>query len=276
MEEIGIIGFGEIGKALNTIYNKNNYVTKINDIKRKNNDDLTNCKFVNICIPFHNYDFFFESLTNLNLNKNAIIIIHSTIALETINKLQKHFENVLISSPVRGIHPNLVDGLLNFDKYIGLSDKYVNDDTVINKLINHFNSLQINTVICKSGESELAKIMSTTLYGMMISAVEDIGLICDHHGLDFDIVYTQWQKNYNITYEELGKSNVQRPILHRIPNKQKVIGGHCVTINSVILKDIEPRNVTNPMADFVLRYSNEKSRVHNSKKDGDDNDSRFN
>ena len=78
-------------------------------------------------------------------------------------------------------------------------------------------------------------------------------------------IYKRWQEDYNAGYIKLGKPNVVRPVLTRIPNKEKIIGGHCVLPNASILKEMEPKNVTGPIADYILRYSDKKSRVHRSK-----------
>ena len=273
---IGIIGFGEIGQSVDRVYKLSNIKAIINDPFKGLNESVSNCDIINICIPFFGFDQFKECLLNIDKRDDVIFIIHSSMPMGTLNELQKIISNVLVASPVRGVHPNLVEGLLTFEKYIGFTDKYYEDKILIKKVEDHLKMINMTSVVCRSNEAELAKIMSTTLYGLNIAAVEDIGQMCDHYKIDFDKVYTQWQRNYNEGYEKLGKPNVRRPVLTRIPNKQKVIAGHCVVPNSVILKTIEPQNVTTHMADFVLRYSNEASRVHVAKKEGDNNDSRFN
>eukprot|EP01084_Bolivina_argentea_P201502 344439_1 len=269
---IGIVGFGQIGTAIHTIY-KNTFgerkylQCKIYDPFKNMNDNLSECELINICIPFTNYESFKKNIIDLKLKNNCIVIIHSTIEMSTCNKLQIEPElknYIFISSPVRGVHPDLVDGMYTFQKYIGISNQYYNDIKIVNKVQNHMESLNISTFICKSNESELAKLLSTTLYGLNISVVEDIGQLCDYYNLNFDNVFTNWQYGYNIGYKKLNKSNVLRPILTRIPNKEKIIGGHCILPNCIILKKMEPKYVTKHVTNFILRYSDKHSRKHHT------------
>lgn len=262
----GIVGYGQIGSALNKIYKKYDFTTIIRDPYCQYNDTVELCDIVNITIPFFSYDLFLTSLQELALNPKSIIIIHSTVAFGTINKLQDEFpDNKIIHSSVRGIHPNLMEGIQIFEKQLGISDKYFNDQELRKILTLHFISLNIKTFISTSNESELAKILSTSIYGLLIALTEDIGKICDHHNLNFDMVYTKPQITYNEGYTKLGLIKFVRPVLSRIANEQKVIGGHCVIPNSILLKNVEPKDISNNISDFILRYSNENSLVHNSK-----------
>ncbi len=99
-------------------------------------------------------------------------------------------------------------------------------------------------------------------YKYSIAAIEDIGQLCDYYNLQFDNVFTNWQHGYNIGYKQLNKPNVLRPILTRIPNKQKIIGGHCILPNCVILRNMEPNSVTKHITNFILRYSDKHSRKY--------------
>ena len=270
---IGIIGYGEIGQALDSIYKSNNFSTLLIDPYKNLNEDISTCDIINIAIPFYDYISFSKNLLELKIKDNAIIIIHSSIEIGTTNKIQKLLKNnIIIASPVRGIHPNLVEGLLTFNKYIGISETFLNNEILIDTLKSHFNKLNINITICKSEEAELAKIVSTTIYGVLISLTEDIGKICDYHNLDFENVFTNWQKTYNEGYIKLKKPEFVRPILKRIPNKSKVIGGHCVIPNAIILSKIEPHIITQNISNFVLRYSNKKNIIHKAKEIGKNND----
>ena len=59
---------------------------------------------------------------------------------------------------------------------------------------------------------------------------------------------------YNDGYKKLGVHNVQRPDLFRIPDG-KVIGGHCVIPNAVLLKKMFPKSDAVNAFDYILRYS---------------------
>lgn len=266
---VAIVGFGEIGSSLAKVYEKANVKYLPHDPYKGVENDISNCDIVNVAIPFFGPEAFKQSLKELNLKPTATIIIHSTMRLGTINELQAAYPDaIVVSSPVRGVHPYLTEGLYTFEKFVGFSDKHYEDEESRSKVLSHMTSIGLKPVAVRADEAELAKVISTTLYGLNIAAAEDVARMCDHYNLDFDVVYTRWQKGYNDGYRELGKPGVCRPILTRIPeseNGKKNIGGHCVLPNAAILKTMEPSGATGPLADYILRYSNADSRVHRSK-----------
>jgi len=260
---VGILGYGEIGSSIMGVYDLAGFEgVKVRDARMGFNDDFSDCDLVNICIPFFGYDEFISVVNGLGLKDGAVIVIQSTIGIGTTDKLQALLPNIVcVHSPVRGVHPNLTQGLLTFEKYMGISEMYFSDESVCLKVRTHLTSLNMKPVVCRARESELAKMVSTTLYGVNIAAVNDVSDMCDKHGVNFDTVFTRWQVGYNEGYTTLGKSNVCRPVLTPIPKNDKgerVIGGHCVLPNSVILKNMGE----DAIADYVLRYSDAEGKRH--------------
>lgn len=267
---VGIVGFGEIGSSLAKVYDnaKVSYTVRdpyfLMDGYALDNS-VSECDFVNVAIPFFGPEQFQKSIVELNLKKGCVLILHSTMRLGTVNTLQDALPDVIVvCSPVRGVHPNLTEGLYTFEKYVGFPDKHIDNKETRQLVLKHFTDIGLNPVPVKADEAELAKSISTTLYGINIAAAEDVGRLCDHYGLDFDVVYTRWQQDYNAGYTKLGKANVCRPVLSRIPGASKVIGGHCVVPNAVILKTMEPKEVTEPLANYILRYADSHSKVHHT------------
>ena len=260
---VGILGFGEIGSSLKSVYDLAGYTNiKIRDARMGFEDSLSECDFVNICIPFFGYDEFIAVIHGLNLKKGTVLLIQSTIGIGTTDKLQKLLPGVIcVHSPVRGVHPDLTQGLLTFEKYAGVCDEHFSDQNVCTSVRAHIDSLNMKPVVCCARESELAKMVSTTLYGINIAAITDVSIMCEKHGVSFDTVFTRWQSGYNTGYTTLGKANVCRPVLTPIPKNDKgdrVIGGHCVVPNSVILKNMGEKDVS----EFVLRYADTRSMKH--------------
>lgn len=260
---VGILGNGEIGSSLNKVYELAGYTeVKIRDERLGYEDSLSECDIVNICIPFFGYDEFISVIKGLGLREGAVLLIQSTIGIGTTDKLQALLPNVVcVHSPVRGVHPDLTQGLLTFEKYTGISDEHFTDPSICSKVRDHIISLNIKPVVCCARESELAKMVSTTLYGINIAAITDVSLMCEKHGVSFETVFTRWQTGYNSGYSTLGKSNVCRPVLTPIPkngNGERVIGGHCVVPNSVILKNMGEQDVS----EFVLRYADSTAMKH--------------
>ena len=260
---VGILGNGEIGSSLNRVYE----LAKFSDIRIRDarlgfNASLSECDFVNVCIPFFGYDEFISVIKGLGLKKGAVLLIQSTIGLGTTDKLQELLPDVVcVHSPVKGVHPRLDEGMLTFEKYCGVSDEHFSNSNVCSSVRNHILSLNIKPVICCARESELAKMLSTTLYAVNIAAVNDVSNMCEKYGLDFDTVYTKWQIGYNEGYTKLGKANVCRPVLTPTPKNddgKRYLGGHCCGPNAVILKNMGE----DAIADFVLRYVDDEGKKH--------------
>ena len=235
--KIGIIGYGEVGRALGQVYEKNKKDFFVKD--RERDDGLDECYILHFCTPYDN-NFLSETCSYIERYNPKYAIIHSTVPPETTSEINKLTDSYVAHSPVRGIHPELLEGILTFEKYIGA-------DFDSGEIVGHFKSLGIKTRVTSSRTSEIAKLLSTTYYGVCIAWHGEMKKICDNFNVDFQEAVTEWNKDYNESYKKLGKDNVVRPVLYP-PNK---IGGHCVIPNAQMLKDITDSTAI----DLLLEYS---------------------
>jgi UDP-N-acetyl-D-mannosaminuronate dehydrogenase len=230
--KIGIIGYGEVGQAISKFY-KN---PKIKDLNR--DDGLEGVEILHICIPWSEN---FVEIVRKEINKinPKLTIIHSTVAPGTVKKIG----GMVVHSPVRGVHPNLYEGIKVFVKYIGADDKKAGEAAK-----KHLESLGIKTkVFYPSTTTEIGKILDTTYYGLVIAWHGEMKKICDKFGVDFEKAVTDFNKTYNEGYKKLGKENVVRPVLYPPENG---IGGHCVVPNAEILKEY----FKSEAIDLILKY----------------------
>lgn len=229
---VGILGYGEIGKAVAKFY-KN---PKIKDLNR--DDGLQGVEILHICIPYTDK---FVNIVKKEMKaiNPKITIIHSTIAPGTTKKIG----GMVVHSPVRGVHPYLYKGIKTFVKYIGTDNKKAGQ--MADK---HLKSLGIKTkVFYPSIATELGKILDTTYYGVVIACHKEMKEICDKFNVDFENAVTEFNKTYNEGYAKLGKKNVIRPVLFV---DDKPIGGHCVVPNAKILK----QHLKSDVLDIILKY----------------------
>ena len=223
-----ILGYGEIGRAIHSLDESSDYI------------DLSHCTackdrqydICHVCIPFCEdfCDIVKKYLINYKVNH---CIIHSTVEVGTSKKIQQELSIPVNYSFVRGVHPNLTEGLKTFDKYI-----YGTDYESLLYCFIHLKKMGIPSVLfhddCANGE--LAKLLDTTYYGYNIIFAKQTKKLCDEYNLDFHKVYTLPNETYNKGYSDLGMSNVIRPVLYPPSSK---IGGHCVGQNFHLLPDCE-------------------------------------
>lgn len=236
-KKVGVLGYGEIGKAVAKFYpSTGSGRVKIKDIER--DDGLQNIEILHVCIPWS--DRFVDIVKReIKQAKPTLTIIHSTVAPGTVKKIG----GMVVHSPVRGIHPYLHKGIKTFVKYIGADSKKAG--VLAQK---HLSSLKIKTkVFYPSKTTELAKLLDTTYYGLVIAWHGEMEKVCKKLGVKFEDAITDFNITYNEGYKKLGKNNVIRPVLY--PPRGK-IGGHCVIPNAKILKKF----VKSKAIDLILKY----------------------
>ena len=237
--KIGIVGHGQVGQAVAKLYFETDTTESwfsfdkilIYDPYQGMMDDISDVDILNVCIP---YTKDFVSIVKDLPTPNWYTVIHSTVPVGTTEK----FGHKFLHSPVRGVHPNLYEGLKTFVKFIG------GDEQLAEAYSGHLKTLGIETHICKDAKTtELSKLADTTYYGLCIAFTSDMKKLCDEYDLDFMEVMTKYNNTYNEGYKKLGKPNVVRPVLY--PTDK--IGGHCVIPNAKLL----PRT---KLIDGILDY----------------------
>jgi len=237
---VGILGYGEIGKAIAEFYEN----PKIKDLDR--DDGLRGVDVLHVCIPWS--EQFVEIVgREIEQMRPGVTIIHSTVAPGTTKKLSNEIGGMVVHSPVRGVHPHLHEGIKTFVKYIGADDKEAG-----RMAEEHLEGLGLKTkVFSPSVTTEIGKLFSTTYYGLCIAWHGEMAKMCDKLDVSFDDAVTDFNKTYNEGYTKLGKANVVRPVLY--PPEAK-IQGHCVCENTDILK----RDFESKVFELILEYGQEK------------------
>lgn len=213
-----VIGLGEIGSALVEIFKADG-----EDSHKGIEASQNSYKFMHIAFPFS--EKFVDEVKRYQDKFNpTYTIIHSTVPIGTSDKCGA------VHSPVRGVHPNLKDGILTFKKFVGGADCW--------EVANEFKKYRIDCMCVRDArQTEALKLISTTQYGIFIMLNKEIKHWCDKNELDFNIVYTLANESYNEGYTKLFRPDVLRPNLKYTNEK---IGGHCVIPNAKILEKYTP------------------------------------
>lgn len=227
IKKVGILGFGEIGKAIRELYRHNKkYQIFIKDLDR--NDFPKDLDLLHVCIPYNSKFMPSVMETIATHAKDALIIIHSTVKVGTTDSLSAYYPYV-VHSPCSGVHPNLLKGLKTFIKFVGSNKP--GPGRIASE---HLEELGLKTeVVYKSKNTEAMKLWDTTYYFWCIAFQKELHRYCEKNGLNFDAVYTRWNNAYNAGYSELDRWDVVRPILKFMEGK---VGGHCLVPNAKILE----------------------------------------
>jgi UDP-N-acetyl-D-mannosaminuronate dehydrogenase len=215
-----VIGLGEVGSAIQNILGCDGYDVNGGPPQEAQYDVL------HICFPYS--EGFTGSVKAYMLEwKPTLVIVHSSVPVGTCDK------EGWVHSPIRGVHPNLEQGIKTFVKYFG-GEKAVEAAAI-------FNELGINCYIDeKAATTEALKLWDTTQYGVMIMLEKHINKWCKENGLDPEIIYAHANRTYNLGYTRLGMEHVVRPYLKHMPGP---IGGHCVVPNAHLLDEYFAKKV---------------------------------
>jgi len=238
---IGILGVGEVGGAIKKIAGENHIVFTAN----RKNDSIKGNKIdvLHICIPY-NGDFIKNVIKAIKDYIPTLTIIDSTVPLGTTYKIYNKTKALICHSPIRGIHPNLYQGIKTFVKYVGPTS--VEAGKMAKK---YYQDLGIKTQLFKDSKTtEISKLMDTTYYGWNIIFQKEMYKICNENNIPFEEAYTKWNETYNRGYKKLKMPHVVRPVLKNYSGK---IGGHCVISNCQILE----KTLTNPISKIILKQN---------------------
>jgi len=223
---IGVLGFGDVGKAISKLCQQKHQVF----IKDLDKNEFTNqtIDILHVCIPWNSK---FENIISKEIKSlnPKLTIISSTVKPGATQNLYKKTNTLLVHAPVIGVHPHLYKSLKTFTKPLGA----VNSQAFL-LAQKHFKELGVKVIRFDSPfETELAKIFSTTYYAWNILFEKWLHRVSQKTHTNFDQVYTQWNQIYNAGYKK-SKPNVIRPILKHSPGP---IGGHCLIPNAKIIDE---------------------------------------
>lgn len=219
-----VLGAGEVGRALYKVlsdkYGEGEGRVAIQDL----GGSEVQANVLHVCYPYS--DSFAESVQH-DVQRHqgedetgpaGLVVVHSTVPVGTCDR------NGWVHSPVRGRHPQLVDGLRNFVKHFGGEHA--------GEAAEWFDACGIVTMIHdRAKDTEAGKLWELVQYGMQVRIEKAIHEWCESNGVDFKVAYTLFAETYNDGYARRHPEFV-RPVIAHMPGP---IGGHCVRQASVWL-----------------------------------------
>ena len=245
--KLGIIGQGFVGTAVREVMS-NYYECNTFDIKEDCNCNtlrelVTKSDIIFVCVPTPmntdgscNTDIVEDVISDINdsvqidrLNHNPktdkIVVIKSTVPPGTTDRLNKENDNVtVIFNPEFLTEANFIEDFKNQNRIIIGGQR-----PATTKLRQIYSLVFPNTPIIKTGSmtAEMVKYFTNTFLATKVSFANEMNLICDKLGIDYDKVV-----EYSIYDERLGKSHWAVPG----PDGHYGFGGSCFPkdINALI------------------------------------------
>lgn len=207
-----IIGMGEVGTALAEVLKQ--YDPFCYDAEHGGVPQVDGVEILHIAFPYSK-DFIKEVKKYQKFFKPRYTVVHSTTPVGTCAKLGA------THSPVRGLHPFLVEGIKTFVKFLG--------GPQASEVADYFRRAGLRVYLCDKAETtEAMKILDTTYYALCIEFHKHIKELL---GDEFPN-WTVYNEDYNQGYEKLGYPEYVRPNLVPIMTKQ---GGHCTLPNCELM-----------------------------------------
>jgi hypothetical protein len=248
MKDILIIGAGEIGTSLKQVEEEAGNKVYMRDLEPSSweTNGFDTYAICHVAIPYKTQDQFIGAVHKHMLSYKAkVTIIHSTVEIGTTRELIKQSgDEMIVHSFVRGVHPNLAEGIKTFQKCVGSINNMASAIAS-----GHFCGLGLEYKLMTTPEaSEMAKLLSTTYYAWNIFFAGMVNELCDEHGLYYDEVYKWANETYNEGYRKLGREDVVRPVL--TPPEGK-IGGHCLLPNIELLPEGQLKEYCKKISDTM-------------------------
>jgi len=206
-----IIGFGEVGQALQGIFG-----CRAVDVT---GHETIHYDYMHIAFPYGE-EFEDEVKKYQLMYSPKFTIIHSTVPVGTSRRLNA------IHSPIRGMHPNLEYGVRVHKKFLGGDKAW--------EVAEYFRDHGLRVIICDTAEAtELGMLLGTECYRINIEFAKRAKELCDKHRVNYNEAYTLFANEYNAGFQALGMPEYTRQVLVPI---RGAVGGHCLVPNSELIK----------------------------------------
>lgn len=241
--KIAVLGFGEIGSSFARVFASSGAGVAVaaRDPFKCKNDDLGGASALHVCIPCQhaNPEAFIAAVRSAVDDSGApLVVVHSTVSPGMTKRLAAEVGGggvLFAHAPVRGVHPNLDDGIRQFVTYVGGATPEAGAAAEAHLL--RMGLVRVKQM-SDSTHTEVAKLMSTTYYGVCLGFHAEMQQLCAEIGVGYDEVLVDWTRTYNEGFAQEPfatlRPEVTRPIF---PQLKLPIGGHCVGPNAKLLRE---------------------------------------
>ena len=227
-----VVGQGEIGLPIAEILSAQ-YQVFAKDVETLDLDESVDV--MHVCYPFQIEDFVGTTERYIAQYGPALTIIHSTVLPGTTRAVQLRSRKPIAYSPVMGKHHSMKTYLLSLTKFVGATTPEVTSSAM-----EHLKGAGMRVESFSTPEAlELAKLVETTYFGLLIAWAQEIERYGRGLGADY--------------YEIMGfikEVGYLPPVIFQ----PGFIGGHCVMPNIELLE----RTRTSPFLQTIKQSNSQK------------------
>ncbi|HUV68951.1 MAG TPA: hypothetical protein VMW15_04760 [Terracidiphilus sp.] len=211
-----VIGLGEVGKPLYTILSGQDPGTIGIDIEPVPVERPVG--IMHICFPFVTLPEFQSAVVGyIRKYQPKVVVINSTAVPGTTRSIEAEAGIPCVYSPVRGKHTKMVDELLTYVKFVAGTNAQAAE-----QVQEQFRAAGMKSECISTPEAlELAKLLETTYFGVLIAWAQEMNRFAETVGAD---------------YAEVGKFFREIAYLPKVLFQPGYIGGHCVMPNIDLLE----------------------------------------
>ena len=228
-----VVGLGEIGKPLKEVLEEA-YPIIGRDIEPV--EIPGRVRVLHVCYPYQVGDFVETTAGYIKQYQPELTIVHSTLVPGTMRKIFDRVGGLVAHSPVRGKHTRMRQELMHYTKFIAGATAEAGERGVEYLVGAGFKVRQVSS--CES--LELAKIVETTYFGLLIAWAQEIERYCMALGANYDEAMTLTE---GVNY------------LPQVVFQPGFIGGHCVMPNIQLLETVYASRFLD-----LIKESNERKR----------------
>lgn len=228
-----IVGLGEVGRPLYELL-REAYLCYGKDLEAFTPPEPVTV--LHICYPYEVPDFVGTTVAYVREYGPAITVVHSTVVPGTTRRIAEQVSTSVVYSPVRGKHRQMKEDLLLYTKYVASTQ-----EGIAERVARHLRGAGLRTHVFSSVEGlELAKLLETTYFGVLLAWVQEMERFCRTCGADYDEVVGL-----------LREIDYLPPVIFQ----PGFVGGHCVIPNTYLLERVRPSAFLD-----LIRASNEEKR----------------
>jgi len=252
-----IIGMGEIGTAIEKLIKENIdcFITHLDKDPNKSDWSIIECfDIMHVCFPEHNCSQFVSSLTEyIKKIKSKLVVIHSTISIDTVEKLSLLKTVPIYHLPIRGTHGRIEKDMKKFPLYIGSVNQIDKKDVL--KYLEKVFKIPIYQMD-SAKETALSKLLSVVWYGMNICFVQGVKLMCERNNINFDQAYTEFFASDVIGDKYYFNEKLKKIVANKLVPKPVFYPGYIA--GKCVIQDVELlQNELQELSKFILE-SNER------------------